>query len=259
MDASTVIGLIVAVALIGAAVALGDRPVQFVDVASLLIVLGGTLGVTFIKNPLGRVFSTFAVVRNAFTRTASRPDDLIAELVELARTARRESLLALERRQIRDPFLARAVALAVDGYEPDAIRQMLETETAALVQRHRYGQELLEGMAASAPAFGMIGTLIGLVKMLSTLDEPARIGPAMALAILTTLYGSLIAYLVCLPLAEKLKNRSREEVAARMLVLEGILAIVEGDHPTSVRQKLTAHVPPALRQGAERSAGTEAA
>ncbi|MCU0230510.1 MAG: MotA/TolQ/ExbB proton channel family protein [Acidobacteria bacterium] len=259
MDASTVIGLIVAVTLIGAAIALGDRPVQFIDVASLLIVLGGTLGVTFIKNPLGRVFSTFAVVRNAFTRTAPQPDDVIAELVELSRTARRESLLALERREIADPFLARAVALAVDGYEPDTIRQMLETETAALAERHKYGQELLEGMAYSAPAFGMIGTLIGLVRMLSTLEEPAKIGPAMALAILTTLYGSLIAYLICLPLAEKLKNRSREEVAARRLVLEGILAIVEGDHPTSVRQKLTAHIPPAQRTGSARRRDTAAA
>ncbi len=259
MDASTVIGLIVAVTLIGAAVALGDRPVQFVDAASLLIVLGGTLGVTFIKNPLGRVFSTFAVVRNAFMRKAPRPDDLIDELVALSRTARRESLLALERLEIKDPFLARAVGLAVDGYEPETIRQMLETETAALAQRHKYGQELLEGMAASAPAFGMIGTLIGLVRMLSTLEEPSKIGPAMALAILTTLYGSLIAYLLCLPLAEKLKNRSREEVAARLLVVEGILAIVEGDHPASVQQKLTAHVAPALRRAANRRPGTEAA
>jgi len=244
VDVSTIIGLIVAVTLIGAAVLAGDHPLQFLDLASALIVFGGTLGVTFIKNPLDRVFSTFAVVRNAFTTRSPRPEALIEELIELSRTARRKSLLALERVEIKDPFLARAVDRAVDGYEPDVIRQMLETEIHALGERHRMGQELLRGMAVSAPAFGMIGTLIGLVKMLSTLDEPSRIGPAMAIAILTTLYGLLIAYLVCLPLAEKLKNRSRQEVAARLLVLEGVLAIVEGDHPASVRQKLAAHLAP---------------
>jgi chemotaxis protein MotA len=161
--------------------------------------------------------------------------------------------------QIEDDFLKKGLQLVVDGTDPEIIKTVLYNDVTQLNARHGEAMNFFGDWADKAPAFGMIGTLIGLVQMLSTLEEPARIGPAMALAILTTLYGSLIAYLVCLPLAEKLKNRSREEVAARMLVLEGILAIVEGDHPTSVQQKLTAHVAPALRRGPERRPGTEAA
>jgi chemotaxis protein MotA len=132
--------------------------------------------------------------------------------------------------------------------EPAAIRRVLETEINALAQRHKLGQELLEGVAFSAPAFGMIGTLIGLAQMLSTIDDPARVGPGMAVALMTTLYGALIANLFALPLAEKLKNRSREEVTVRMIMMQGVLSITEGDHPTAVQQKLTAFLAPRLRR-----------
>lgn len=247
MDLSTIIGLLLGTLLVVAAIATGQNPRLFLDGPAALIVLGGTLGVTFVKNPLERVFGTLSIVRKAFFTRLPRPDDLVSNIVDLARVARRDSLLALERERVHDPMLASAVQLAVDGMEPGSIRTVLETEIAALVRRHRSGQELLEGIAASAPAFGLIGTLIGLAQMLSTLDDPAKVGPGMAIALMTTLYGALLANLVALPLAEKLKHRSREEVIVRTIVMEGMLSIAEGDHPGSVQQRLSAHLAPRRR------------
>ena len=215
MDFSTIIGLLIGTVLVLSSILFGEKPTIFLNYPSLLIVVGGTLGVTFIKNPLDRVFSTIQVVKNAFFGRVVPTKNLIEELVTLSRKARRESL---------------------------------ETEINFLVQRHRAGQELMEGVATSAPAFGMIGTLIGLVNMLASMDDPATIGTSMAVAIVTTLYGALIAHLFANPIAEKLKHRSREEVVARMIVLQGVLSIVEGDHPASVEQKLLAFLEPRKRE-----------
>ncbi|UCF66061.1 MAG: MotA/TolQ/ExbB proton channel family protein [Acidobacteriota bacterium] len=248
MDLSTIIGLVLGTILVLSAIVLGENPIIFVNVQSILIVLGGTLGVTFIKNPLQRVFGTISVVKNAFFGRLTPVGELIEKLVELSRKARRESLLSLEKVEIGDSFLRNAIRLAVDGMEPAAIRTVLDTEINFLHQRHKIGQDLLEGIATSAPAFGMIGTLIGLVQMLASMDDPSKIGPAMAIAILTTLYGAVIANLFAQPLAEKLRNRSREEINARLVVLQGVLSIVEGDHPASVEQKLSAYLEPKQRK-----------
>ena len=215
MDFSTIIGLLIGTVLVLSSILFGEKPTIFLNYPSLLIVVGGTLGVTFIKNPLDRVFSTIQVVKNAFFGRVVPTKNLIEELVTLSRKAR---------------------------------RAILETEINFLVQRHRAGQELMEGVATSAPAFGMIGTLIGLVNMLASMDDPATIGTSMAVAIVTTLYGALIAHLFANPIAEKLKHRSREEVVARMIVLQGVLSIVEGDHPASVEQKLLAFLEPRKRE-----------
>ena len=254
MDLSTLIGLVLGSALVLWAIASGQNAALFVDWPAFAIVIGGTLGVTFIKNPLDRVFGTLGIVRKAFF---TRPPDnmrTIETIVVLARVARRESLLALEKVEVRDPFLRRAMQMAVDGMEPAGIRTVLENDIGALAQRHRAGQDLLEGMALSAPAFGMIGTLIGLAQMLSTMDDPTKVGPGMAVALMTTLYGALLANLIALPLAEKLRHRSREEVAARMIVLHGILSIADGDHPVSVEQKLVAFLAPRLRRETQAAA-----
>ncbi len=248
VDISTVIGLVIGSALVAIAIVIGDNPGIFLDSKSALIVLGGTLGVTFIKNPLGRVFGTFGVVKNAFFGKVTPIESLIEQIVELSRKARRESLLSLEKVQVEDAFLSKAIRLAVDGMEPAAIKTVLETEVSFLAQRHKIGQDILDGMASSAPAFGMVGTLIGLVQMLASMEDPSTIGPSMAVAILTTLYGALVANLFCQPLAEKLKNRSRDEVNARLVVVQGVLSIVEGDHPASVEQKLAAYLEPKLRK-----------
>lgn len=247
MDASTILGLLLAAALIVIAIVMGGDPSIFMDWPSLLITFGGTIAVTFVKNPLHRVFSTVGVMKNAFFHRPPDTEYLITTIVDMSRKARRESLLALEKVEVQDPFLRLGLDLAVDGLEPASIRTVLETEIKFLTQRHKIGQELMAGISYSAPAFGMIGTLIGLVQMLAHMDDPARIGPSMATAILTTLYGALAAYVISGPIEEKLKNRSRDEVTARNIVLQGILAIVEGDHPVSVEQKLAAFVAPKER------------
>ena len=254
MDLSTVIGLILGTILVAAAIMLGDSPIIFVNAQAILIVVGGTLGVTFIRHPLGRVFGTIGVVKNAFFGKLTAVGELIETLIELSRKARRESLLSLEKVEIKDEFLAKAIRLTVDGMEPAAIKTVLETEIDFLAQRHKRGQGVLEGVATAAPAFGMIGTLIGLVQMLASLDDPATIGPSMAVAILTTLYGAIIANLFASPLAEKLKNRSRDEVNTRLVILQGVLSIVEGDHPASLEQKLGAYLQPKLRKKQDRKA-----
>jgi len=254
VDIGTVIGLLLGTALVLLAIFLGGSPSTFLDVQSALIVIGGTLGVTFIKSPMARVFGTMGVVKNAFLNKLTPTDEVIETIIELSRKARRESLLSLEKAKVEDPFLAKAIRLAVDGMEPAAIKTVLETEIDYLVQRHKVGQELVDGIATSAPAFGMVGTLIGLVAMLASMDDPATIGPSMAIAILTTLYGALIANLFAQPIVEKLKDRSREEVKARTVVLYGVLSIVEGDHPASVEQKLGAFLEPKLREKEEKKA-----
>jgi chemotaxis protein MotA len=254
VDISTVIGLILGSTLVVIAILIGDDPVIFVDSKSILIVLGGTLGVTFIKNPLTRVFGTLGVVKNAFFGKVTPMAGLIETIVELSRKARRESLLSLEKVDIEDPFLHKAIRLAVDGMEPNAIKTVLETEVNFLAQRHQVGADVFEGIAESAPAFGMIGTLIGLVQMLASMEDPSKIGPAMAVAILTTLYGSLVANLFAAPIAQKLKDRSREEVNARLVIVQGVLSIVEGDHPASVEQKLSAYVEPKARKESRQAA-----
>ena len=254
MDISTVIGLILGSALVVIAILIGDNPIIFLDTKSVLIVLGGTLGVTFIKNPLARVFGTLGVVKNAFFGKVTPMSGLIETIVELSRKARRESLLSLEKVELEDPFLHKAIRLAVDGMEPNAIKTVLETEVNFLAQRHQVGADVFDGIAESAPAFGMIGTLIGLVQMLASMEDPSKIGPAMAVAILTTLYGSLIANLFAAPIAQKLKDRSREEVNARLVIVQGVLSIVEGDHPASVEQKLSAYVEPKARKESRQAA-----
>jgi chemotaxis protein MotA len=240
--------------LVVIAILIGDNPIIFLDTKAMLIVLGGTLGVTFIKNPLARVFGTLGVVKNAFFGKVTPMAGLIETIVELSRKARRESLLSLEKVEIEDPFLHKAIRLAVDGMEPNAIKTVLETEVNFLAQRHQVGADVFEGIAESAPAFGMIGTLIGLVQMLASMEDPSKIGPAMAIAILTTLYGSLIANLFAAPIAQKLKDRSREEVNARLVIVQGVLSIVEGDHPASVEQKLSAYVEPKARKESRQAA-----
>ncbi|MFQ5766818.1 MAG: motility protein A [Acidobacteriota bacterium] len=248
MDLSTIIGLVLGTILVIGAIMLGDSPGIFINYPSLLIVFGGTLGVTLVKNPMSAVIGTISVVKKAFFTKASVPEKLISDLVELAKKARKESLLALEKAEVDDEFLQKGLGMAADGVEPGDIRTVLETEVAFQVARHKAGQSILEGIGSSAPAFGMIGTLIGLVQMLTSMDDPKNIGPAMAVAILTTLYGAVIANLFALPLADKLKNRSREEVLVRQVILNGVLSIAEGDHPLSMEQKLKAFLQPKNRE-----------
>ena len=221
---------------------------MFVNIPSALVVIGGTIGATLMRNPLATVLGTFGVVMKGFMSKVPEPIPLITQIVQLCKQARKNGMLALESVEIEYAFLGKGVGLGVDGLEPDQIRSILETDIRSTVGRHRRGQEILEGMGAAAPAFGMIGTLIGLVQMLASMEDPSTIGPAMAVALLTTLYGALLANVICLPLADKLKVRSQEEALSMMVCLEGVLGMVSGENPNQISQKLKSFLAPKLRE-----------
>ncbi|HOD49579.1 MAG TPA: MotA/TolQ/ExbB proton channel family protein [Candidatus Hydrogenedentes bacterium] len=250
MDIATLVGLISGITLVVVSILMGGHPGVFWSASSVVIVVGGTLASTLINFPLGDVLSVLNTVKNAFFHKETPPENLIPKLVGFATIARREGILALESHagEAGDEFLERSVQLAIDGTAPELIKDILTTELAFMEDRHAMGQAILLAMGTFAPAFGMIGTLIGMVQMFVTLDDPSKIGEGMAVAVLTTLYGALLANVVFLPAAGKLKVRTSNELLAKELVIEGILSIQSGDNPRVVEQKLKAFVSPAVRR-----------
>ena len=246
MDLATIIGVVVSTLLVVIAILMGGEPIIFFDPSSALIVVGGTIGATLVRNPLSTVLGTVGVVRKAFSTKMPPPDELIAKLVETAKSARKD-ILSLEKVEFDYAFLAKGVRLCVDGAGGEQIRQILETDIRSTITRHKRGQDVLVGMGQAAPAFGMIGTLIGLVQMLSNMSDPSSIGPAMALALLTTLYGAFLANVFCLPLADKLKVRSQEEALTMTLCVEAAVAIAEKQNPRTIEQALQSFIAPKLR------------
>jgi chemotaxis protein MotA len=247
MDIATIIGLLMSGVLIAGSVLYGGSPQVFLNLPSVLVVFGGTLGATLVKNPLPIVLRTFAVVGKAFVTRLPEPPDLIEQILELTKEARKKSIVALEEVEIEYDFLAKGVGMCVDGVEVEKIRAVLNNDIRSMVTRHKTGREVLEGMGQAAPAFGMVGTLIGLVQMLTKLDDPAAIGPAMAVALLTTLYGALLANVVFLPLAGKLKVLSEQELQLMLMCVEGIAGMAAAENPTAIDQRLKAFIAPNLR------------
>jgi len=247
MDIATIIGLAGAYLLIIMGTGFNLGP--FIDMPSVYIVVGGTVASILIAYPLKKVLGIIGVIKNVFLIKNSSPTETIKLLVGFAEQARREGILALEARsqEITDPFLKKGIQLAVDGTEPDLIKDILTTEISFIEARHKYSITILEFGATIAPAFGMIGTLLGLVLMLGNMSDPDSIGPNMAVALITTLYGSLIANTICTPMAAKLGGYSSEEILTKELMLEGIMSLQSGDNPRIVEQKLTAFIAPGLR------------
>jgi chemotaxis protein MotA len=250
MDLATILGILSGVFLITASILSQGSFRTFFDFSSVLIVIGGTMASTLINFPLKEVLSVFGVVKNAFLHKDPDPRETIRQLVRFAEIARREGILYLEREleNVQDPFLRQGIQLAADGTEPEMMRAILETEISYLQERHELGQSILAAMGSYAPAFGMIGTLIGLIIMLTNMSDPSKIGPGMAVAIITTFYGAVLANLIFLPLAGKLKTRSKQEVMMKELILEGVLAIQSGDNPRIVEQKLISFIAPKIRK-----------
>lgn len=238
MDFGTLIGLVAGLVLLTVAISLGESATAFWDLPSFLIVVGGTVAATLIKFPLPALVGTLTVVRQAFLRPAEKPEDLVLLLVRMAQEVRRDSILALERIPVSDPFLRRGVALAVDGTEPALIEAFLRTEAIAEQERHDRGQRIFRSMGSTTPAFGMVGTLIGLVQMLTQMNDPSQIGGAMAVALLTTFYGAGLAYVILIPIAEKLGERSRADWLRREMSIQGLLSILNGHHPRLVERRL---------------------
>ena len=240
MDLATIIGILAGLAIILVTILTGDEPLVFIDIQSIIIVFGGTIATILIRFPMQRVFKTLAVVKHAFTFELPNPHEVIDEMISLARKSRKDGLLSLEDYKTDDSFLARGLTLVVDGAEADSVESVLSTDIRYFKQRHKHGQDVLKAMGESAPAFGMIGTLIGLVLMLSNMEDVTKLGPSMAVAILTTLYGAVIANLVALPLAKKLEIRSKEESLIKELMLVGLVNIARGENPRMIETVLKA-------------------
>ncbi len=251
MDIATLLGFFAGWGILITAIAIGGKPLLFINAPSILIVFGGTFASTLINYPLSDVLSVLRTLRHAFFHKEQTPDALIDKLVMFAAIARREGILALENHVDKgpsgDPFLRRSVQLAVDGTSPELIKDILSTELAFTESRHSLGQSMLLAMGAYSPAFGMIGTLVGLIQMLAELNDPTKIGFGMATALVTTLYGALLANVFFLPAAGKLKVRTANELLTKEVIIEGILSIQSGDNPRIVEQKLLAFVAPSSR------------
>ena len=249
MDIATLLGVISAFGLVVAAIFMGGGLGLFINIPSALIVIGGTLGTTLINYPLSDMLKVVSVVKNALFSEAMQAGTLIEKFVEFANKSRREGILALESeiKKVDNTFLQKGIQLSIDGLEPQEIKDILETEVDFIQNRHQLGAEIFTTMGTFAPALGMIGTLIGLVQMLQTMDDPSSIGPAMAVALLTTFYGSIMANLICMPIAGKLKIRSKEEMLVKELTVQGIISLSNGDNPRILEQKLKAFIPPNQR------------
>lgn len=248
MDISTPVGLVLAFGLILGSIMMGSGLGAYIDVPSLLIVVGGTIAAALIAENVPMVSGMFKMIKNAFNKAPGDPVAIIERVLELSNIARREGVLALENQQVEDPFLAKAVRKAVDGLPQDEIRESLTAELLAMKDRHKRAQNLLKFCAATAPSMGMIGTLIGLVQMLQNLSDPDAIGPAMAVALLTTMYGAILAFVIFAPLAEKLARWSDQEGASMTVVIEGVDAIVRGQNAMVIKDKLEARLAPTERK-----------
>lgn len=249
MDIATILGLAMGLAMVIAAMISDGDASSFLHVPSLLITVGGTLSAVLIHFPARRVLNAVAIARNCFTTTLPGPVEVMAKFRELATSARRKGLLTLETEVSAetDSFMRLGLEMASSGCDPATLKASLSRELSAIEQRHTSGRRLFEVMGAAAPAWGMIGTLIGLVQMLRGLDDPRQIGGGLALALLTTLYGALFANLLCNPLAGKLESRHAEEVMIRQAMTEGFLALLEEHAPGRVEERLKAWVPPQQR------------
>jgi chemotaxis protein MotA len=251
MDLATLIGIVSAFGLVVIAILMNGSLTIFISPSSLMIVVGGTLGTTMINYPLKEMLGTINVVKNAFFAGGGlATEEVIKKFVDLGSKARREGILALEAdvKEITDEFMKKGLQMSVDGLEPQSIEEIMSTEIDYLRARHQVGAEIFQTMGTFAPALGMIGTLVGLVQMLQSMDDPSSIGPAMAVALLTTFYGSIMANLVCMPIAGKLKGRSKEEALIKEMVVEGVLSLTRGENPRILEQKMLAFVPPKMRK-----------
>ncbi len=249
MDIGTVVGVLAGFSCVAAAILLHGKPSDFFDLPGALVAFGGSFSALFIFFPAKKILDAFSMVKDCILKELPDPRAEIRRLTELALVARRDGLLALEDRlpDIRDPFLVRGLEMVIDGVCREKIERLLQLELQYIEERHAVGKRMFEQLGASLPAFGMVGTLIGLIQMLHELDDPSNIGAGMAIALVTTFYGALAANLVCLPLAGKLENRGKEETLLRELMIQGIAALADGETPRTVESKLKAFLDPKAR------------
>ena len=249
MDLTTSIGLVFAFGMILMGILMGSSLMTFVDPPSVLIVIGACSGVMCVAFPGSQVKAGLGAIKNAFKTRESDPEETIKLLADLSRRARREGLLSLESaaEEAEDDFFKRGLRLVVDGPEASVVEEVLYGELDKIEERHGQCIKFWDDLGIYGPAMGLLGTLIGLVQMLQQMDDPTKIGPAMAVALLTTFYGSIIANLVGIPLANKLKMKSQQEIADKTLVAQGLLSILAGENPRFMVERLNATLVPDQR------------
>ena len=242
MEITTIIGMGWGMVCVVISILLSGDLGMYIDAPSIFVVFGGVLGSTVASYPLNTLKGIVGVVVNAFKAKKVDLNEDVEMIINIANVARREGILALEETisNANDPFLRKGIMLIIDGSDPELVRSIMETELSFIKERHGSGQAVLLQMAAYSPAFGMIGTLIGLINMLNELDDMAALGPNMSVALITTFYGVILANLFFTPMAKKLKVMSDEEYLRKELVLEGILSIQDGENPRIIREKLNA-------------------
>lgn len=250
MDILTLVGLVAGVVIVVLAMLANASLLTFLNLPGLAIVLGGTFAVTLIKFRLSSVVGAFRLAfAAAFTDRVPSPAALVREVGALAMVVRKEGILGLENHQTDNVFLRKAINLCVDGHPPELVEEALAQETRQTAERYEVAERVFRGIGESAPAIGMLGTLVGLVQMLNTLDDPSSIGPAMAIALLTTLYGAFLAQLIALPLADKLQLKAEDEGRNHLLIITSIRNIMRGENPRVMTELLSSFVTPDQRTG----------
>jgi len=247
MDIGTIVGLVSGAGLILSAILMGGSLGMFIDMPSVFIVIGGSLATGFIKFPMHDVFNTVKVMMKVFLFKAESEDKTINDMMNYAKIAKSEGLIALEKEKPDDEYAAKALQFLSDGIDEGLIEAMLKKDIKMMVDRHTVGKEFFSQLGLAAPAFGMIGTLVGLVQMLGNMSDPSSIGPSMAIALLTTLYGAIVANLVFLPIAFKLEYRSTEEKSIKNIILEATIGITRGIPPMVLEESLRIFLDPKKR------------
>ncbi len=254
MDLATLFGLVLGLVMVIVLGIGGENLMMFWDAPSFAIVVGGAFASVLVAMPLSAVLRTFVYTIIVVKDESQAPKAIINQIVELAEKARRDGILALESAMdaVKDDFLKKGIELAVDGTDPELIRAILTEEIGALDERHKEGSTVYSMLNKYLPAWGMVGTLVGLVLMLGNLDDPTTIGPSMAIALITTFYGSLFANLVAGPFSDKLGKKNNQELMIRAIILQGVMAIQQGDNPRIVKQKLEVFLAPKERTKSEK-------
>lgn len=250
MDLATLLGMVLSFGFLSVAIISDSSFSLFVNIPSIMIVFGGTFGATLTHYPLGTVLSISKVIRKTLIGRSPSTANILIQFTEFANRARREGILSLEPALggLTDPYLKKGLQLTIDGLEPESIQAIMEAEISNVEARHETGIALLNAMGTYAPALGMTGTVIGLVQMLQSMKDPNSIGPGMAVALVTTFYGAVLANLIFLPLAGKLRHRSKEEILIMEMQMEGVLGISRGENPRIIEEKLSSFQPPKERR-----------
>jgi chemotaxis protein MotA len=251
MDISTLVGIIIGAIFILAGIIMDGNVTDYYSLSSIMITIGGTIASTIAHYPLEQIKNIFKIGKNAFIRKEYDLSETIGRILELANMARREGLLSLDNvaEEIEEPFLKKGIMLIVDGTDPELVKSIMETELVFMEERHTRGQAIFQSLGEYAPAYGMIGTLIGLINMLKNLESTETLGMGMATALITTFYGIILANLVFYPIVGKLQSNSIKEINYNELILEGLLSIQAGENPRIVEEKLTSFIANTQKRG----------